>query len=42
MFFKKALKPFHILNPYVLTTDKDSAYPIMVEKDVCRHLTKAS
>ncbi|UOB98478.1 hypothetical protein BTI679_58770 (plasmid) [Bacillus wiedmannii] len=31
-FFKKALQLFHISKPRVITVEKNSAYPIAIEK----------
>jgi transposase-like protein len=31
-FFKKALRPFYVLNPRVITVDKNPAYPIAIEE----------
>ena len=31
-FFKKALRPFHVSKPRVITVDKNPAYPMAIEE----------
>jgi len=31
-FFRRALRPFHVSRPRVITVDKNPAYPIAIEK----------